>query len=91
MDGVRPQAVAGDRYAFAIDFPQLPLLPGKYLVRADALDPEGVRMFDTPEKSLVINGTAREFAFVRIEHRWRVAERVPKTLVRAEASAANPQ
>ena len=52
MDGVVPHPVAPNRYAFAIDFPSLPLLPGKYLVRGHVLDPEGVRLFDTLEKSL---------------------------------------
>ena len=70
MDGVAPRAIAPDRYAFAVEFPALPLLPGTYSVRVHALDPEGVRMFDTLEKTLVVNGTAREFGLVRIEHRW---------------------
>ena len=70
MDGTAPHRVARDRYAFDIDFPSLPLLPGKYLVRAHVLDPEGVRMFDTLEKSLVVTGSAREFGIVRIDHRW---------------------
>jgi lipopolysaccharide transport system ATP-binding protein len=74
MDGVLPRAIAPDRYAFAIEFPSLPLLPGTYAVRVHALDPEGVRMFDTLAKPLVITGTTRELGLVRIEHRWHVAE-----------------
>ena len=74
MDGVLPRALALDRYAFAVDFPSLPLLPGTYAVRVHALDPEGVRMFDTLEKPLVVTGATRELGLVRIEHRWRVAE-----------------
>jgi lipopolysaccharide transport system ATP-binding protein len=74
MDGVQPLKVATDRYAFEIEFPSLPLLPGKYSVRLHLLDPEGVRMFDTLEKSLVVSGDAREFGFVRIEHRWRIGQ-----------------
>jgi hypothetical protein len=38
------------------------------------LDPEGVRMFDTLEKPLVVTGVARELGLIRIEHRWRVAD-----------------
>jgi lipopolysaccharide transport system ATP-binding protein len=38
------------------------------------LDPEGVRMFDTLEKPLVVTGAARELGLIRIEHRWRVAD-----------------
>jgi lipopolysaccharide transport system ATP-binding protein len=77
MDGVLPCSIAPDRYAFEIEFPALPLLPGKYSVRVHALDPEGVRMFDTLEKPLVVTGSAREFGLVRIAHRWRVAKSGP--------------
>ena len=77
MDHVRPRAVAPDRFAFEIEFPALSLLPGKYFVRVHALDPEGVRMFDTLEQPLVVTGDSREFGLVRIEHRWRVADGGP--------------
>ncbi len=70
MDGVAPRALAADRYAFELEFPAVPLLPGKYFVRAHVLDPEGVRMFDTLEAPLVVTGTSREFGLVRIAHRW---------------------
>jgi lipopolysaccharide transport system ATP-binding protein len=74
MDRVRPRAVAPNRYAYEIEFPALALLPGKYFVRSHALDPEGVRMFDTLEKPLLVTGDSREFGLVRIEHHWRVAD-----------------
>ena len=74
MDGVVPHPVAPNRYAFAIDFPSLPLLPGKYLVRGHVLDPEGMRLFDTLEKSLTITGAAREFGLIRLQHRWRMGD-----------------
>ena len=74
MDGVAPRALAADRYAFELEFPELPLLPGKYFVRAHVLDPEGVRMFDTLEQPLVVTGASRELGLVRIAHRWRVAD-----------------
>ena len=41
MDGVAPFRIANDRYAFALTLPRVDLLPGKYLVRAHALDPGG--------------------------------------------------
>jgi lipopolysaccharide transport system ATP-binding protein len=72
MDGVMPVAIAADRYEFGLDFPALPLLPGKYFVHVHVLDPEGVRMFDTLEKSLTVTGAARELGLVWIEHRWKV-------------------
>jgi len=73
MDGAAPQRIASGRFAFSLDFASLPLLPGKYLVRAHALDPEGVRLFDNVEQSFVVEGETRELGLVRIEHRWNGA------------------
>ena len=70
MDGVAPQRIADDRYAFALTLPQIELLPGKYFVRVHALDPEGVRLFDHVERPLVVTGETREMGLVRLEHRW---------------------
>ena len=70
MDGVSPVRIDGDRYAFALALPDLPLLPGKYFVRAHAMDPEGVRLFDHVERPLVITGESREMGFVRLAHHW---------------------
>ena len=72
MDGVGPAVAGAGAYAFEIAFPALPLLPGKYFIRVHVLDPEGVRMFDTLEKPLVVTGASREFGMVRIAHDWRV-------------------
>ena len=72
MDGVAPVRIGEHRYAFSLAFPRLPLLPGKYLVRAHALDPEGVRLFDNVEVPLIVEGATREMGLVRIEHRWGV-------------------
>ena len=60
-----------DTFAFALEFPALDLLPGKYTVRAHALDPEGVRLFDQVESVITVTGDAREFGLVRLPHRWR--------------------
>ena len=70
MDRVTPRRIAHDRYAFGIAFPGLPLLPGKYVARAHAMDPEGVRLFDHFERSLVVAGDSRELGLVRLAHRW---------------------
>jgi len=74
MDGVAPVRVRAQRFAFWLTFPQLPLLPGKYLVRAHALDPEGVRLFDNVEQPFVVEGTTRELGLVRIGHGWNGSE-----------------
>ncbi len=70
MDGVTPARIGAQRFAFSLAFPQLPLLPGKYIVRAHALDPEGVRLFDNVERTFVVEGASRELGFVRIGHGW---------------------
>jgi lipopolysaccharide transport system ATP-binding protein len=70
MDGVTPVQIGPQRFAFSLTFPRLPLLPGKYLVRAHALDPEGVRLFDTLERGLTVRGESREFGLVRLQHEW---------------------
>ncbi len=70
MDGVAPERIGAHRFAFLLTFPELPLLPGKYLVRAHALDPEGVRLFDNVEQAFVVEGASRELGFVRIAHGW---------------------
>jgi homopolymeric O-antigen transport system ATP-binding protein len=71
MDGVIPDRLSFHQFEFAIMFPALTLLPGKYTVRAHALDPEGLRLSDTLEKQLTITGSSREFGLVRIEHFWK--------------------
>ena len=45
--------------------------PGKYVVRAHALDPEGVYLFDHVEVPLTVTGESRELGLVRLEHEWR--------------------
>jgi lipopolysaccharide transport system ATP-binding protein len=70
MDGVAPARVDDRHFAFTLTFPELPLLPGKYLIRVHALDPEGVRLFDNVEQSFIVEGDTRELGLVRIAHRW---------------------
>ncbi len=74
MDGVVPRRISPDRYAYALTLPRVALLPGKYFVRAHALDPEGVRLFDNVERPLVVTGETRELGLVRLEHRWEMGE-----------------
>jgi len=70
MDRVEPRPVDATRYRYSLTFPQLALLPGKYAVRAHALDPEGARLFDHVERELIVTGAGREFGLVRLPHRW---------------------
>ena len=73
MDGGAPRRVESNRFAFDLTLPSLPLLPGKYFVRAHALDPEGVRLFDNVERPLVVAGQSRELGMVRLPHRWNAS------------------
>lgn len=64
-------AMTGDRrFAFAVRFDALALLPGKYTVRMHALDPEGLRLFDTVENEFVVTGETRDFGLVKLQHAW---------------------
>ncbi|MGZ5064503.1 MAG: ABC transporter ATP-binding protein [Usitatibacter sp.] len=68
--GFRPLALGGRRFSYAVRFPSLPLLPGKYVVRMHALDPEGLRLFDTVENEIVVTGKTRDFGMVELDHEW---------------------
>ncbi|HET7730239.1 MAG TPA: ABC transporter ATP-binding protein [Usitatibacter sp.] len=64
-------APAGDGlFSFEMRLTGLPLLPGKYGFRAHALDPEGLRLFDTVEVPFVVRGRTRDYGFVRLPHEW---------------------
>jgi lipopolysaccharide transport system ATP-binding protein len=70
MDGVALEAAGAGEYVGEIEFPDLALLPGSYAVRVHPLDPEGVRLFDTVERAVIVRGASREFGLVRLGHRW---------------------
>jgi lipopolysaccharide transport system ATP-binding protein len=68
--GFAPKPIGERTFSFAIRFPAVALLPGKYTMRTHALDPEGLRLFDTVESEFVVTGETRDFGLVRLEHRW---------------------
>jgi lipopolysaccharide transport system ATP-binding protein len=70
MDAVVPERSGADEYRAEIEFANVALLPGSYAVRVHAMDSEGVRLFDTVERGLVVRGASREFGLVRLAHRW---------------------
>ncbi len=70
MDGHQPRSAGSGEYLGEIEFPALSLLPGSYTVRVHSMDSEGVRLFDTVERGLVVRGASREFGMVRLAHRW---------------------
>ena len=72
--GFVPKHVAPRRYAFGVRFPNCALIPGKYQLRAHALDPEGLRLYDTVEKAFTVRGATRDYGLVRLEHAWHTPD-----------------
>jgi len=65
-----PNLIAPFLFGFCARLSNIQLLPGKYTVRAHALDPEGLRLFDTVETSVRITGQTRDYGLCRLEHEW---------------------
>ncbi|MCX8099221.1 MAG: ABC transporter ATP-binding protein [Casimicrobiaceae bacterium] len=70
IDRGRLHAVSSQEWRFAIRFTDWRLLPGAYRLRAHAMDPEGLRLFDTMEREFVIAGSTRELGLVHLPHDW---------------------
>ena len=58
------------QFKFALTFSDWRLLPGAYKLRAHALDPEGMRLYDTVERDFTVLGDSREQGLVRLPHAW---------------------
>jgi lipopolysaccharide transport system ATP-binding protein len=69
--GFAPKRVEANRFAFAVRFDALALLPGKYKLRVHALDAEGLRLHDTVEREFVVTGETRDYGVVELAHEWR--------------------
>jgi lipopolysaccharide transport system ATP-binding protein len=65
-----PARLEAGRFGFAVRFDSLDLVPGKYYFRAHALDPEGLRLFDTVAVEFTVTGVTRDYGLVRLPHRW---------------------
>lgn len=70
MDGFAMRQVEPHLYAYTLELHDLPLLPGRYMARSHAMDPEGMRMFDHVEQRFDVAGESRETGFVKLPHRW---------------------
>ena len=70
FDQVTGKALSDGRYRYVIHFDTLPLLPGTYSIRGHAMDPEGIRLFDTREIRFTVSGESREMGIVRLPHSW---------------------
>jgi lipopolysaccharide transport system ATP-binding protein len=70
MAGMPGQPLGDGRFRFHLRFDALPLLPGSYLLRTHVLDTEGLRMFCTSEREVLVTGATRELGIARLPHRW---------------------
>jgi len=70
MDGFVMRKLEPHLYAYRLVLPRLPLLPGAYVARSHAMDPEGMRMFDHVELRFDIAGHSRETGICKLEHEW---------------------
>ena len=70
VDGVQPAARGRRPVRVRGEFTSLPLLPGHYRLRAHAMDPEGMRVFDLHEVPFVVAGSTRELGLCRLPHQW---------------------
>ncbi|RFC38708.1 MAG: lipopolysaccharide transport system ATP-binding protein [Candidatus Nitrotoga sp. CP45] len=65
-----PNKIAPSQFGFCVRLSNLQLLPGKYTIRAHAMDPEGLRLFDTVNTTVRITGQTRDYGLCRLEHEW---------------------
>jgi lipopolysaccharide transport system ATP-binding protein len=70
FDGYTLTQLGPQLFAYSIQFDALPLLPGRYVVRSHAMDPEGMRLFDHVERQLEITGSSRDLGFCHLPHQW---------------------
>jgi lipopolysaccharide transport system ATP-binding protein len=70
LDGFQLRQTAPGRFEFSISFSDWRLLPGGYTLKAHAMDPEGMRLYDTVEREFMISGETRELGLVKLPHRW---------------------
>ncbi|HFD11490.1 MAG TPA: ABC transporter ATP-binding protein [Crenotrichaceae bacterium] len=70
MAGYQLKKIGQNQYGFSISFPDSVLLPGRYMIKSHALDPEGLRVFDTVELYFQVVGKTREFGFCQLKHQW---------------------
>ena len=64
------EQVDASHWRYRLRFAALPLLPGSYVLRLHALDPEGLRLFDTVERGFTIRGQSRQLGTVLIQQHW---------------------
>jgi lipopolysaccharide transport system ATP-binding protein len=73
-DGVVAAPDGDGCFRLTLSFPELPLLPGGYVVRAHAMDPEGLRVQDTQEIEFTVRGRSRALGLVALPHAWSAGD-----------------
>ena len=63
--------VGAQKFAFRFVFRKNALLPGKYQVKAHTLDEHGLRLFDTMETGITIDGNTVDHGLVQLVHEWQ--------------------
>lgn len=71
MSGGHLRQIDAQHFAFCLVFPNCPLLPGQFVVKAHAMDPEALRLFDTYEMNLLVQADRISFGSVYLEHQWQ--------------------
>jgi lipopolysaccharide transport system ATP-binding protein len=70
LDQVSLTRLKPHRFRFTLLLKNLPLLPGHYRIKAHAMDPEAIRLFDIKRCHLTVIGSSRELGVVRLVHEW---------------------
>jgi lipopolysaccharide transport system ATP-binding protein len=71
-DDVALESRDGEYFNGRLVFDSIELLPGGYVLRGHAMDPEGLRVHDTIELPFTVSGRSRELGLVRMQHRWQI-------------------
>lgn len=71
MSNARLSKMDDHHFAFCIAYPNCPLLPGEFVVKAHSMDTEGLRLFDTYEMVLTVHGEASSLGNIYLEHEWK--------------------
>jgi lipopolysaccharide transport system ATP-binding protein len=65
-----PRSLGENLFRFRIRFNAPEMLPGSYHLRGLAMDPEGLRVFDTQERIFQVNGKSIDVGIVQLAHEW---------------------
>lgn len=70
LDRALPTQISATHWRYRLRFTRLALLPASYILRLHAMDPEGLRLFDTVERAVTIRGSTRFLGNFRMERHW---------------------